>query len=64
MFLARVERLPVTSRSHVTDITDVTDNCKISIMIAIAIELPCQILDIKIVPNHTYGHENLYSLIS
>ena len=29
MFLARVERLPVTSRSHVTD---VTDKCKISIM--------------------------------
>ena len=35
MFLARVERLPVTSRSHVTDITDVTDKCKISIMINI-----------------------------
>ena len=33
MFLDRVERLPVTSRSHVTDITDVTDKCKISIMI-------------------------------
>ena len=37
MFLARVERLPVTSRSHVTDITDVTDKCKISIMIMICI---------------------------
>ena len=32
MFLARVERLPVTSRSHVTDVTDVTDKCKISMM--------------------------------
>ena len=29
-FLARVERLPVTSRSHVTD--RLTDKCKISIM--------------------------------
>ena len=31
MFLARVEWLPVTSRSHVTD--RLTDKCKISIMI-------------------------------
>ena len=33
IFLARVEWLPVTSRSHGRHITDVTDKCKISIMI-------------------------------
>ena len=38
MFLARVEWLPVTSRSHGRHITDITavmsaDKCKISIMI-------------------------------
>ena len=48
MFLDRVERLPVTSRSHVTDITDitdVTDKCKISIMI--------QVHDIVVIAHRT-----------
>ena len=36
MFLAQVERLPVTSRSHVMDRQ--TDKCKISIMMMIIIE--------------------------
>ena len=36
MFLARVEWLPVTSRSHGQ--TDVTDKCKISIMILADLE--------------------------
>ena len=46
MFLARVERLPVTSRSHVTDVTDVTDKCKISIMMIALYRLCRSILQV------------------
>ena len=47
MFLARVERLPVTSRSHVTD--RLTDKCKIRLMIRfsghIHLGAKCSVLD-------------------
>ena len=67
MFLARVEWLPVTSRSHGHHITDVTDKCKISIMI-----VHCRFVDyvgfalifLKAIPTEQPAWNNLHLIKS